>query len=146
MWREFDLIFLFLVGFCYFYRRLLFLFPFVSVILSAICYFNILFARVFLSLYFGIWIFTPRDMFVNISEPVVVGYKRFEHSFYHPAPSITWTLCTVLYIQSIWHSRLLLLITASHSFVLSLFFVCAFLFGQEFSVIASARTHLPDGI
>lgn len=92
-----------------------FYFHFVSFILSAICYFNILFARnpaYPLTLLRVIRIririraqvqrvkcgcvrvCTLQDMFVNISKPVVVGYKRFEHPFQHPPPPIKRTLCS----------------------------------------------------
>lgn len=58
-----------------------------------------------------------QDMFVNISEPVVVGHKRFQTLISPFTTSNKGNIVhSVLYIRCVWHSRLLLLITASLSF------------------------------
>lgn len=122
MWREFDLILL-SVGCSIFIAVYCFYFHLSVLFFSAICYFNILFARVSLrSLSLSLKMCVRRacihqDMFVNISEPVVVGHKRFQTLISPFTTSNKGNIVhSVLYIRCVWHSRLLLLITASLSF------------------------------
>lgn len=112
-------------SFCWllhFYRRLLFLFPFVSFILQRHLLFQHTFRTRFSPVSLSLKMCVRRacihqDMFVNISEPVVVGHKRFQTLISPFTTSNKGNIVhSVLYIRCVWHSRLLLLITASFSF------------------------------